>query len=103
MAYYTYKNIVWVLVSLEELLRVSSNTGLSQNKWIVFSKKMRFDNGATCDDLLLLGIEKAAQSIYVHLHLVEVKIGQNDAGVMEKVKDQIINTYKGCFMRCDLM
>lgn len=95
MAYYTHDNIVWVPVSLEELLRVSGNTGLSQNNGLLSAKNLSFDHGATCDDLLLIGIEKSEQGIYVHLHPIEVKIGLNDAGVIEKAKGQIINTHNG--------
>ncbi len=95
MAYYSHDNIVWVPVSLEELLRVSGNTGLSQNNGLLSAKNLSFDHGASCDDLLLIGIEKSEQGIYVHLHPVEIKIGQNDAGVIEKAKRQIINTHKG--------
>ena len=69
MAYYTHDNIVWVPVSLEELLRVSGNTGLSQNNGLLSAKNLSFDHGATCDDLLLIGIEKSEQGIYVHLLL----------------------------------
>ena len=95
MAYYDHDNIVWVPVSLEELLRISGNTGLSQNNGLLSAKNLSFDHGATCDDLLLLGIEKSERGIYVYLHPIEVKIGLNDAGVIAKAKDQIINTYKG--------
>ena len=31
----------------------------------------------------------------MHLHPIEVKIGLNDAGVIEKAKGQIINTHNG--------
>ena len=95
MAYYDHDNIVWVPVSLEELLRISGNTGLSQNNGLLSAKNLSFGHGATCDDLLLLGIEKSERGIYVYLHPIEVKIGLNDAGVIAKAKDQIINTYKG--------
>lgn len=95
MAYYAHENIVWIPISLEELLRVSGNTGLSQNNGLLSAKNLAFDHGATCDDLLLIGIEKSDQEIYVHLHPVEVKIGLNDTGVVDKAKDQVINTYKG--------
>ena len=95
MAYYAHKNIVWVPVSLEELLRVSGNTGLSKNDGLLSAKNLSFDHGATCDDLLLIGIEKSDQGIYVHLHPVEVKIGLNDASVIDKAKDQVTNTHKG--------
>ena len=95
MAYYSHDNIVWIPVSLEELLRVSGNTGLSQNEGLLSAKNLSFAHGATCDDLLLIGIEKTKQGIYVYLHPIEVKIGLNDTGVIRKAKKQISNTYQG--------
>lgn len=95
MAYYTHKDIVWVPISLEELLRVSGNTGLSQNNGLLSARNLAFDHGATCDDLLLIGVEKANQGIYIHLHPIEVKIGLNEASVIDKAKNQVINTHKG--------
>lgn len=95
LAYYNSANIVWIPVSLEELLRVSGNTGLSKNGGLLSAKNLSFDHGATCDDLLFIGIEKSNQKIYVHLHPIEVKIGQNSAAVIDKAKNQILNTHKG--------
>lgn len=95
MSYYAHKNIVWIPISLEELLRVSGNTGLSQNDGLLSAKNLSFDHGATCDDLLLIGIEKSEHGIFVHIHPVEVKIGLNESGVIEKAKNQVTNTHKG--------
>ena len=97
MAYYGHvcPNVTWVPISLEELLRVSGNTGLSQKDGLLSAKNLAFERGATCDDLLLIGFEKLNQRIQVYLHPVEVKIGKNDAGVVAKAKNQICNTYRG--------
>lgn len=94
MAYYAHKDIVWIPISLEELLRVSGNAG-SKKDGLLSAKNLNFDHGATCDDLLLIGIEKTPQKLFVHLHPIEVKIGQNAAGVLDKAKDQVLNTHKG--------
>lgn len=95
MAYYAHEEIVWVPISLEELLRVSGNTGLSQNEGLLSAKNLGFDQGATCDDLLMIGIEKSPSGLIVHLHPVEVKVGQNSSAVLEKAKQQATNTHKG--------
>ncbi len=97
MAYYGHvcPNVTWVPISLEELLRVSGNTGLSQKDGLLSAKNLAFERGATCDDLLLIGFEKLNQRIQVYLHPVEVKIGKNDPGVVKKAKEQICNTYRG--------
>lgn len=94
MAYYSHDNIVWIPISLEEMLRVSGNAG-SKKEGLLSAKNLHFEHGATCDDLLLIGIERTAQKILVHLHPVEVKIGLNASGVLEKAKNQVINTYNG--------
>ena len=94
MAYYSHKDIVWIPISLEELLRVSGNAG-SKKEGLLSAKNLHFEHGATCDDLLLIGIEKTPAKIFVHLHPIEVKIGQNANGVLEKAKAQVINTYTG--------
>lgn len=95
LAYYGHENVVWIPISLEELLRVSGNTGLSRNEGILSAKNLGFAPGATCDDLLLVGIEKQIDCIKVYLHPIEVKIGLNQASVIEKAKAQALNTYTG--------
>ncbi len=94
MAYYAHKDIVWIPLSLEEILRVSGNTGLSQDG-LLSAKNLGFDQGATCDDLLLIGIEHGTGDLKVHIHPIEVKIGNNANAVMEKAQKQLSNTYRG--------
>ena len=94
MAYYAHEDIVWIPISLEELLRVSGSTG-SKKEGLLSAKNLDFDHGATCDDLLLLGIERTPQKIFVHLHPIEVKIGHNATAVLDKAKTQALNTHKG--------
>lgn len=95
MAYYSHPNIVWIPVSLEEMLRVSGGAGLSQKDGILSAKNLGFEQRATSDDILLVGIEGPADHIKIYLHPVEVKIGQNSQGVLNKANTQAINTYHG--------
>lgn len=52
---YSLENVIWIPVSLEEILRVSGSVGLSQRGSVFSTKNLGFD-GQTSDDLLLVGI-----------------------------------------------
>lgn len=52
---YSLEDIIWVPISLEEILRVSGSVGLSQSGSIFSARNLGFD-GKTSDDLLLVGI-----------------------------------------------
>lgn len=95
MAYYSHPDIVWIPVSLEEMLRVSGGAGLSQKEGILSAKNLGFEQRATSDDILLVGVEGPSDHIKIYLHPVEVKIGQNSASVISKANNQVINTYNG--------
>lgn len=95
MAYYSHKDIIWVPISLEEMLRVSGGAGYSQKDGLLSAKNLGFDKGATSDDLLMVGIEGPVEDIKVYLHPVEVKIGLNPSIVINKAKDQVLATYTG--------
>ena len=95
MAYYTHPSIVWIPISLEEMLRVSGGAGLSQKEGLLSAKNLGFEQRATSDDILFVGIEGPSDQIKLYIHPVEVKIGQNSAGVLSKAKSQALNTYKG--------
>ena len=95
MAYYKHPNIVWVPISLEEMLRVSGGAGLSQKDGLLSAKNLGFEQGATCDDILLVGIEGPKNHIKVYLHPIEVKIGQVSGTVLSKAFTQLGATYKG--------
>ena len=94
MAYYSHKDIVWIPLSLEEILRVSGNTGLSQDG-LLSAKNLGFEQGATCDDLLLIGVEHGTGKLKVHIHPIEVKIGNNSNAILDKAQKQLSNTYRG--------
>ncbi|MDM1465251.1 DNA phosphorothioation-dependent restriction protein DptH [Myroides odoratimimus] len=84
-----HPDIIWVPISLEEILRVSGNAGLSQIEG-VFSTKNLGKKGSFSDDLLLVGLEKRNNQLMMHLYPVELKIG--GSGMANKAKEQGINT-----------
>jgi len=87
LALYQHKNIIWIPTSLEEVLRVSGNAGLSQKEGL-FSRKNLGKTGVHSDDLLLIGLEKLDDELKMYLYPIEVKIGDNNAGVVKKAKEQ---------------
>ncbi|CAG9344063.1 AAA-like domain protein [Clostridium perfringens NCTC 8239] len=85
LAKFRNENIIWVPISLEEILRVSGGVGLKQSEGFFSVKNLGFDNnGATSDDLLLVGIEEKFERVFIHYYPIEVKIGINDDGYIEK-------------------
>lgn len=94
MAFYKHPDVVWVPLSLEEILRVSHGTGLSSNAGILSAKNLGFDNHPTCDDILFVGIRKTVDGkLKIYLHPIEVKIGLNPDTYIEKAIEQARNTY----------
>ena len=91
LALYSHPDIVWIPTSLEEVLRVSGNAGLSKSDGL-FSAKNLGKAGVHSDDLLLIGLEKSEDSLKMYLHPIEVKIGKNKPGVIKKAKEQVKNT-----------
>ncbi len=91
LAFLRHKDITWVPLSLEEVLRVSGSVGLSKGDGL-FSVKNLSQGGIYCDDLLMAGIERDGGKVRVHLLPVEVKIGQNSGSVIEKAKKQGLRT-----------
>lgn len=88
-------NIIWVPISLEEVLRVSGGAGLKQSEGFLSAKNLGFDNnGATSDDILLVGIEEAYGKVYVHYYPIEVKIGYKDNDEIPKAVKQVKATKK---------
>jgi DNA phosphorothioation-dependent restriction protein DptH len=88
------KNLLWVPISLEEILRVAGVVGLTKSEG-VFSAKNLGVKGSTSDDLLLIGLEvKDNGETYLHYYPVEVKVGLNQVSTIAKAKDQIATTRK---------
>lgn len=91
LAFLSHPNIVWVPLSLEEVLRVSGSVGLRQSEGL-FSVKNLGEKGSYCDDLLMAGVERKNGEVIVHLYPIEVKIGNNGTSVIEKAKSQGLHT-----------
>lgn len=94
LAEFKKDNIIWVPISLEEVLRVSGGAGLKQSEGFFSAKNLGFDNGVTSDDLLLVGIETINNEVFVHYYPVEVKIGENNSTYIQKGIEQSKRTKK---------
>ena len=77
LAFLNHKDIVWVPISLEEMLRVSGGAGLSQGEGVLSAKNLGFEKGPTSDDLLFVGVDKSGEIPKVYLYPTEVKTGIN--------------------------
>lgn len=80
-----HPNIVWIPISLEEILRVSGNAGLNMGEGL-FSTKNLGAIGSFSDDLLFIGLEQFEGQLLMHLYPVELKIG--GPGIVKKGIDQ---------------
>ncbi len=94
LAEFKKDNIIWVPISLEEVLRVSGGVGLKQSEGFFSAKNLGFDTGVTSDDLLLVGIETINNEVFIHYYPVEVKIGENNSTYIQKGIDQAKRTKK---------
>lgn len=95
LAEFKNDDIIWVPISLEEILRVSGGAGLKQSEGLFSAKNLGFsNNGSTSDDILLVGIEDNNGKIIIHFYPVEVKIGINSPSYIEKGIEQAKATKK---------
>ncbi|MDW8802462.1 DNA phosphorothioation-dependent restriction protein DptH [Clostridium sp. A1-XYC3] len=95
LAKFKKDNVIWVPISLEEVLRVSGGAGLKQSEGFFSAKNLGFEkNGATSDDILLIGIETAEENVFVHYYPIEVKIGENNSSYIQKGIEQAKATKK---------
>lgn len=95
LAFLRHPNIVWVPVSLEEMLRVSGGAGLSSADGILSHKNLGFDKGPTSDDLLFIGLNHVSDQIKIYLYPTEVKTGINGNDVIKKAFQQVSATATG--------
>lgn len=95
LAYLKHPDILWIPVSMEEMLRVSGGAGLSQNEGVLSAKNLGFDKGATSDDLLFIGLQGSKDKLKVFLYPTEVKTGINDNSVIKKAIEQVSKTAEG--------
>lgn len=95
LAILRHKDILWVPISLEEMLRVSGGAGLSQGDAVLSAKNLGFEKGPTSDDLLLVGINTSSDIPKIYLYPTEVKTGINGNDVIKKAFKQASATSKG--------
>ncbi|GGC76586.1 hypothetical protein GCM10007216_03940 [Thalassobacillus devorans] len=91
LAYFNHSDILWVPISLEEVLRVAGAVSLNKTGGIFTAKNLGV-KGSHSDDVLLIGLEEIDDDIKVHLYPIEVKIGQNHESVIKKAREQIAQT-----------
>lgn len=105
LAYLKNNDLLWVPISLEEMLRVSGSTSLSSKDGVLSAKNLGFEGGATSDDLLFVGLNFKTNKPKIYLYPVEVKTGNNSQAVITKAIKQADATFTGLcnsFMSSDL-
>ena len=84
-------NLLWIPVSLEEILRVTGSIGLPLE--YIFSKKTLGVKGAMSDDLLMIGLDATEESdLKLYLYPVEVKFSKNSS-MSDKAGKQVSQTF----------
>ena len=85
------KNVHWIPVSLEEILRVTGSIGLPQD--YIFTKKTLGIKGALSDDLLMIGLDATDEKdLKLYLYPVEVKFSKN-CSMADKAGKQVSQTF----------
>ncbi|MBR3214438.1 MAG: hypothetical protein IKF79_08025, partial [Methanosphaera sp.] len=91
LSIFDHKDIIWVPISMEEILRVAGNVGLKESNGLFSVKNLiGTREGKYSDDLLLIGLN--VQNSEIYYYPVEVKLGKNKANVINKAKSQINGT-----------
>jgi DNA phosphorothioation-dependent restriction protein DptH len=91
VSYFDHPNILWIPVSLEEILRVAGAVSLNKSEGVFTAKNLGV-KGSHSDDLLLLGLENNNGEVSLHFYPVEVKIGINKGDVLDKARKQVQKT-----------
>lgn len=85
--------IIWIPISLEEILRVTPNVGLKKD--FIFSKSSLGASGPMSDDLLMIGLDASdGNALKLYLYPVEVKFSQNKTTYKSKASAQVVQTFK---------
>ncbi len=86
------EDIIWIPLSLEEILRISGSIGLPKD--YIFSAKSLNVKGIASDDLLFIGLDATnPNDIKLIFYPVEVKYSKKDIHAI-KGEAQVYNTYK---------
>jgi len=91
LSIFDHNDILWVPISMEEILRVAGNVGLKESNGLFSVKNLiGTREGKYSDDLLLMGLN--VQNSEIYFYPVEVKLGKNKPNVIKKAKSQINGT-----------
>lgn len=93
LAYFDHPDIIWVPVSLEEILRISGGAGLSKSEGLFSTANLGAKNEHG-DDLLMIGLYEKDGDLHLQFYPVEVKIGINNSDVLNKGRNQAKKTYQ---------
>ncbi len=86
------KNVIWIPLSLEEILRVTGSIGLSKEH--IFTKQMLGVKGAMSDDILMMGLEMTdTGKPKLYLYPIEVKYSDNSVKSTKAII-QVSQTYR---------
>ena len=86
------KNVIWLPISLDEILRVSGSIGMTQSG--LFTAKELGVSGALSDDLLMMGLHISDNNTpQLLIYPVEVKLAKSSAHTTHG-EIQVIHTYK---------
>ena len=96
-------DIIWIPVSLDEILRVTGEIGLKMEG--IFSKKTLGAKGVMSDDLLMIGLDATTQDAPIlYFYPVEVKVSESSSMTGKGTK-QVCHTWlqfkEHLFMRND--
>ena len=75
LAFLFHPNIIWVPVSLEEILRISGSAGLKESEGLLSARNLGSKEFSFSDDLLMIGLEKCEENLKMHLYPMELKMG----------------------------
>ena len=86
------KGVIWIPISLEEILRVTGSIGLPRH--YIFTKEDLGATGSMTDDLLMIGLDSNdSENIRMYLYPIEVKYSKNTS-YSDKGLYQVCHTYQ---------
>lgn len=88
LQFFNKPEVLWVPLSMEEVVRVTGSVKLSKKAGL-FSGRTIGTTGNCSDDLLMMGLEKIEGNLYIHMYPIEVKIGANSSSVIAKGLKQV--------------
>jgi DNA phosphorothioation-dependent restriction protein DptH len=86
------EGIIWIPISLEEILRVTTSIGL-QKDYLFSVKALKSEGKPLSDDLLMIGFQFVDDKVTLYFYPVEVKFSNQNIH-SAKGEMQVSNTYK---------